>query len=189
MWVPATEPGFEHLKLTELPHRVTASGLVIGLDDKKNPYRVHYEIGCDAQWGVRRVDIQQLDLPAENAIYLVGDGAGHWATADGEPLPAFDGCQDVDISITPFTNTIPVRRMNPQAGQSVELNVLHITAPAMTLKTMAQRYTCLERYDTGGVYKYESPASGFTARLTVDRDGVVIDYPGGWRRVLPDGGS
>ena len=188
MWVPATEPGIEHLKLTELPHRVTASGLIIGLSDNK-PYRIHYEIGCDVGWGVRRVDIQQLDLPSENAVYLVGDGMGHWATADGEPLPTYDGCHDVDISITPFTNSIPIRRLNLEPGQSADLKVLHVTVPAMTLKTMDQRYTCLERHDTGGVYRYESTGSGFSADLTVDRDGIVIDYPGGWRRVLPEGGN
>lgn len=188
MWVPVTEPGIEHLKLTELPHRVTASGLIIGLSHN-NPYRVHYEIGCDAHWGVRRVDIQQLDIPGEQAVYLVSDGAGHWATADGEPLPAFDGCQDVDISITPFTNTIPIRRLDLKAGQSVDIKALHITVPAMTLKAMGQRYTCLDLNDTGGVYRYESLDSGFTAELTADRDGIVINYPGGWRRVLPEGGS
>jgi hypothetical protein len=188
MWVPATEPGFEHLKLTVLPHRVTASGLIIGLVDNL-PFRVHYEIGCDVEWGVRRVDVQQLDLPTERAVYLVSDGAGEWETADSEPLPAFDGCLDVDISATPFTNTIPIRRLNLQAGQSADLKVLYVSVPSMTLQLVQQQYTCLERYDTGGVYRYEGFPSGFTAQLIVDRDGIVIDYPDGWRRVLPEGGN
>ena len=46
MWIPAQKPGFEHLKLIELPKRVTVSGLLIGID--KDPFRVH----CDIEWPI-----------------------------------------------------------------------------------------------------------------------------------------
>jgi hypothetical protein len=34
-----------------------------------------------------------------------------------------------------------------------------------------------------GRFRFESPAFDFTADLTVDEDGLVIDYPGLFRRV------
>lgn len=46
-----------------------------------------------------------------------------------------------------------------------------------------QRYTFLEKNAEGGVYRYENLASGYTADLNVDAQGLVIDYPGDWKRV------
>jgi hypothetical protein len=48
---------------------------------------------------------------------------------------------------------------------------------------MAQRYTCVEQTADGGVFRYESVASGYTALLPVDAQGLVGDYPEAWRRV------
>ena len=187
MWIPAQKPGFEHLKLIELPKRVTVSGLLIGID--KDPFRIHYEIGCDAHWRVHRVDIELLDLPIDHSVCLVADGNGQWTTADGEPLPEFDGCIDIDISVTPFSNTIPIRRLNLQVGQSADLKVLLITVPSMKLSLVEHRYTCLERQDAGGAYRFESLSAKTEVLLTIDRDGIVTDYPGGYQCVLLDGGN
>ena len=186
MWVPVDRPGFEHLKLVELPKRVTVSSLIIGIEH--DPYRLRYEIGIDGQWCVRRVDIELLDVATERAVSLVANGDGQWATADGEPLPEFDGCIDIDISNTPFSNTIPIRRLNLQVGQSAAVKVLLVTVPGMKLTMAEHRYTCLERHDAGGTYHFESLTDKTETQLTIDRDGIVTDYPGGYRRVIFDGG-
>jgi len=187
MWTPVNTPGFEHLKLIKLPHRVTASGLIIGLDGEL-PYRVHYEIGCDAQWQIRRLDIDQLDLPTEHGVYFVSDGHGNWATADGEPLPALDGCLGVDIQATPFTNTIPIQRLQLKDGETATLKVLYIYVPSMEFKVVEQTYTCVTHTLTGGTYRYHSIAAGREVEVTTDRDGLVINFPERFRQVAFDGG-
>ena len=48
-----------------------------------------------------------------------------------------------------------------------------------------QRYTRLETGDGGGLYRFLSLDGGFTADLPVDLDGLVLDYPGLFRRVFP----
>jgi hypothetical protein len=35
----------------------------------------------------------------------------------------------------------------------------------------------------GGRYRFEDPATGFTAEISVDGDGLVIEYPNVARRV------
>jgi uncharacterized protein len=45
-----------------------------------------------------------------------------------------------------------------------------------------QRYGCLEAQADGGLYRFEALPSGFTAELPVDAEGLVIDYPGLFRR-------
>ncbi len=47
-------------------------------------------------------------------------------------------------------------------------------------------WTCLEATSSGGRYRYESLEHGvsrFTAELSADQDGLVLDYPGLFRRV------
>jgi uncharacterized protein len=88
---------------------------------------------------------------------------------------------DIDISITPFTNTLPIRRLNLQSGQSQEILAVYIHLPDMAITTDRQRYTCIE---AGQRYLYESVDSGFTREIEVDAHGLVTSYPSLFRRLL-----
>src|SRR5215211_4036020 len=93
-----------------------------------------------------------------------------------------DGCVDVDISATPSTNTLPIRRLGLKPGQSEELAVAYIRVPELLVGPERQRYGCLEARADGGLYRFEELPGGFTAKLPVDADGLVLDYPGLFRR-------
>jgi hypothetical protein len=140
-------------------------------------FRLHYEITCDTNWNVKELGLTLLS-GNRKSIKIQTDGQGHWSTHTGDPVPSLDGCIDIDISATPFTNTLPIRRLELRPGQSAELLVAYVLIPEMELRTDRQRYTCLELNAGGGLYKYEGLESHFSAELPVDRDGLVIDYPG-----------
>jgi uncharacterized protein len=96
------------------------------------------------------------------------------------------GCLDVDISVTPFTNTLPIRRLALQPSSTATLSMAYIEIPQMHVKVTEQRYTCLEVTPSGGKYRFESLEHGvasFSADLPVDQEGLVLDYPGLFRRV------
>ena len=57
----------------------------------------------------------------------------------------------------------------------------YIQLPELTVTTDRQRYTCL---DPNRRYRYESLDSDFTREIEVDGDGLVVTYPGLFRRVL-----
>jgi len=111
-------------------------------------------------------------------LELLADGEGHWKGRGGEPAPELDGCIDVDISATPFTNTLPIRRLGLKPGEFEELTVTSIRIPELLVGPERQRYGCLEAQTDGGLYRFEALPSGFTAELPVDAEGLVIDYPG-----------
>ena len=180
MWAPWEGPGLEHLRLVTSDGGVLAKGLVIGLEAGR-PFRIGYEIRCDGRWRVREVRAAAPDSERP-VIELVADGEGHWKRGGGEPLPEFDGCIDVDISATPFTNTLPIRRLGLEPGESEELMVTYIRVPELLVGPERQHYGCLETQAVGGLYRLEALPSGFTAELPVDADGLVIDYPGLFRR-------
>ncbi|HYY94813.1 MAG TPA: putative glycolipid-binding domain-containing protein [Pyrinomonadaceae bacterium] len=183
MWTPWEDQGLEHLRLAWQPEGVLADGLIIRAQDGA-AFRAHYRILCDTRWRVRQARVSTLGGDAKSRS-LTSDGEGRWTTGAGEHLGQLDGCLDVDISPTPFTNTLPIRRAGMREGESAEVVVVYIALPEIELRAARQRYTCLKRVRKGARYRYESLSSGFTADLVVDCDGLVVDYPGIFRRVWP----
>jgi hypothetical protein len=179
MWTPWDEPGLEHLHLTSAPGGIVADALVVAVAGG-TPFRARYTVRCDDGWRVREVRVALLD-GAMPPLALLSDGAGHWTTIDGAPLPALDRCIDVDITATPFTNTLPIRRLDLPIGASRDLDMAYIRVPELRVEPDPQRYTRLG----DRLYRYESRDSDFTAELPLDPDGLVLDYPGIFRRVWP----
>ncbi len=183
VWSKWNGTGAEHLLLEVGQDGLIADGLVVGVDDGEQPLRVHYEVRCDVNWNVRTVKLYVPSIdPATPTVSLLADGEGNWTTHDGEPMRELEGCMDVDISATPFTNTLPIRRLGLAPGESADILVAYLNVKKMRTWTEEQRYT---RLDPNGdeVYKYESLDGGFTADLLVDSDGLVLDYPCLFRRI------
>ena len=100
-------------------------------------------------------------------------------------LTALDGCFDVDIGITPATNTLPIKRLKLRAEESRDIVVAYVPLPDQIkgdfLPLRAeQRYTCLAPEHR---YRYEGLFRAFTAELEVDAAGLVLYYPDTFRRV------
>jgi hypothetical protein len=181
MWTPWNGPGLEHLRLSIDNGGVQVDSLLIGIVGGQ-AFRAHYILRCDHAWRTRELHVVVLD-DGQPTIHLLADGTGHWTTPNGAALPLLDGCVDVDLSATPFTNTLSIRRLSWQRGQSAELRMVYVEIPSVRLSVERQRYTCLETPGTTGHFRFESLPGDFAADLTVDQDGLVVDYPGLFRRV------
>ncbi|WP_396613490.1 putative glycolipid-binding domain-containing protein (plasmid) [Haloferax sp. S1W] len=175
-WTPTTGVGTESLTLVEDSAGVDVDSVVVGSFDNE-AFRIRYEVECDRSYRIRRVEVSTLGLETKS-LSLRADEEGRWTDGRGETVPKLDGCTDVDISVTPFTNTLPIRRLELTRNESAEIKTVYISVPEFRVETASQRYTCLDPLDeNGGRYRYESVSSGFTAELPVDPDGLVIDYP------------
>lgn len=183
MWTSQGKPGLEHLHLTFLPDGGLADGVIIGIANDC-PFRARYEIHCDEYWRAREVRVTLLSS-SQQTIGLYSNGEGSWTAETGKPMTDLDGCIDVDISATPFTNTLPIRRLRLQQGASADLLVAYVDVPELRLAAEWQRYTRLETRSGVDLYRFEAFPSRFTADLPVDADGLVIDYPQLFQRVWP----
>ena len=68
-------------------------------------------------------------------------------------------------------------------GEQRQFRVAWISAPELTVHPQSQAYTRLAER----LYLFESlDGSGIRAELPVDEDGIVVDYPGLFRRVQGD---
>lgn len=115
-----------------------------------------------------------------------GDGEGHWRDGEGRVLSEIEGCIDIDIAATPFTNSLPIRRLALARGERQPVRVACIAAPALAPVGVEQACTCI---DPGCEYRYEGLFRNFSAKLRVDEDGLVIDYPALFRRLPPSAAS
>lgn len=185
-WQPWEDPGLEHLSLRGGPEGARARGLILRMRDGAH-FRCRYVLETDGGWRLRRLTfaVADADDKAVARTSVECDGAGHWRVDDAA-RPDLEGCLDADIQITPFTNTLPIRRLALDAGEQAEIRVAYLPVPELDWRAAAQRYTCLApRGATGGRYRYEGVFRDFTAELPVDADGLVMDYPETFRRVWP----
>jgi uncharacterized protein len=177
-WQDWDARGIEHLVLREGAREIVANSVVVGSADD-SVFAIRYRIRCDQSWRVRSAEIGIVGT--DRKIEIAGDGKGNWSDASGKPLPKLAGAIDIDLSATPFTNTLPIRRLKLKAGQSAEIVTVYILVPALTMTTDPQRYTCLKPRKR---YRYESIDSDFTRDIEVDSRGIVVTYPGLFRRLL-----
>ena len=182
IWEQIVGKGLEHLILRQ-EQKIEAESLALGMIEGA-AYRIKYQIICDTDWKVERVKVKES--LNNKALVFIQKEDGIWTDEQDLPIEALNGCIDVDIMITPFTNTLPIKRLKLAVGESREISVLYFRIPNLTVSKLDQRYTFLAQEKDHGVYKYESLGSGFTSDIKVDADGLVTDYPGifkmAWKR-------
>jgi hypothetical protein len=168
--------GLEHLLLNDC----MADSVVLAFDEAQGPFRLTYRLAWDEAWRLRDAALVVATERSTRSLRLQTDGRGHWQGGDGRAIDALDGCMDVDIWPTPFTNSFPIRREPLDVGERRQFLMAWIFAPDLTVRPQPQAYTRL----ADRLYLFENlDGSDFHAELPIDEDGIVLDYPDFFRRV------
>jgi hypothetical protein len=171
-----SDGGLEHAVLTDATDGFRVESVVVGPRDAAPPFALSYHVACDAHWRTREFG---ASVPgAGRQLLLRSDGMGAWHDATGRGLPQLGGCLDVDFTATPFTNTLPIRRLGLREGGEAVVRVAFVDAPALIVSVSEQRYTRLGRR----AYRFELTDGSFARDIRVDDAGFVVDYPGLFRR-------
>ncbi len=163
----------EHCTLTTGDDGLSLVGTVLGAEGRR-PTRVDYEVMTDAHGFTTRVQVRQLVGFDARTIVLRRDEGGTWSL-DGSRASKLEGCTDVDLGCSPSTNTLPIRRLELALGATATIRAAWVRFPALEVVRAEQAYTRVAE-DT---YHYASGV--FEADLTVDGEGLVVDYAA-WRR-------
>jgi hypothetical protein len=139
---------------------------------KEKIYKVEYLIKTNHDWETILLEIHSRHSDKTQSIRLQGDGKGNW-TGNNENADQFKGCIDVDISLTPFTNTLPIKRLRLDQDQSKEIQVIYFDLLEGQIKPVRQKYTCLSKTK----YHYGNVPNDFEATIEVDEEMFVVDYP------------
>jgi hypothetical protein len=175
-WQPVEGVGLEHLTLTMSSRKIVVRSVVVG-EREGAPYGVRYEIICDGHWVTQSLDLETTD---GRSLHLGKDKAGRWHDGRGRHLRRFDGCVDVDLSGSPFTNTLAINRLRlrPNDGPT-KVRVFYVPFETFRPFPDEQLYTCLK---PKRLYRFEEADGSFRANISVDRDGLVTNYPGLFKR-------
>lgn len=167
-------PDLTSLEYLTLEPWSRATGTVIETGDAAG-YAVRYEVDISPEGFPTHAT---FDLSDGRRFCLERTGAGVW-WQDQQEKPEFAGCTDLDISATPLTNTLPLRRLGLDVGQTAEIEVVWVGLPEVVLRRTAQRYTRL----SPSLYRYENLSSGYSNEVTLDADGLVSLYPDAFDRL------
>jgi hypothetical protein len=176
VWRNLAAHGSDYCSLWQMGRSWLLQGTAIVVLKDGRPMLADYEIECDRLWHTRRVAATCLTGSTTRSIDLTVEASRLWRSS-GEELPTLGQCSDIDLAVTPATNTLPIRRLNLEIGQSREVAAAWLKFPELTLEVLPQRYTRLDPQR----YRYQS-GTGFSAELLVDDLGLVTTYPDGWER-------
>ena len=139
--------------------------------------RVSYVIRLSATWQIRQFLLfRDQDEPD---LWLGTDGSGRWGEMNGAHRPDLDGCTDIDLHATPFTNSIPIRRLQLDSGDAAEISAALIDVDTLGVIPVQQRYEHLPT----GEWRKVHVKTGTAIDFRVDRYGLVHDEPDRFRRV------
>jgi hypothetical protein len=176
----------EYFNSTFEADMIVMKGTVILLIEK-NPMLVTYEIICDKYWKTRSVKInQQTSDSKDRNIGLLIDQSQIWRKSINEQssysstvLDFAFGIYDVDLQVTPATNTLPINRLALKEGESQEIAAVWISFPDLTLDRQKQKYSRIDK----SFYLFEIASIGLRAQLEVDESGFIINYDTFWHRL------
>ncbi|WP_046470798.1 putative glycolipid-binding domain-containing protein [Allosalinactinospora lopnorensis] len=143
--------------------------------DQRDRFSSRFTVRADLAWVTSEVRVEVLSERGAQVLELIRRGE-HWRL-DGRPAPSLSGCVDVDVAATPLTNTLPIRRLGLQPGEFRDIPVVWIDVPSLQVRRVVQRYTRLGSAEGRERYEYSDSEHGAFA-LTVDNDGLVVDYQG-----------
>ena len=157
------------ITLTE--RRCEVASVIVGTTEGKI-FRVEYSLKTNLHWQTISVEVKSVIGNAFQTFIYRSNGKGSWQE-NGKTLEEFRGCIDVDLPLTPFTNSLPINRLKLKKHEEQQVKVIYMDLVEAKIKPLTQKYTRLS--DTE--YKYENVPNDFEAVITVDELGFVVDYP------------
>ena len=159
-------------------------------------FSTSWELEVAEGWQTRALRVTVRGFGWSRRLDLTRSAAGDWFAAvarHGEvdlPEPGLDdpgsvaGAIDCDLALCPVTNTMPIRRLrllDREVGDT-HLVMAWVEVPSLRVLRSDQVYASATGEGERRV-KYTSYSRNVSTHLTVDAEGLVIDYPGLARRL------
>ncbi|WP_268240928.1 putative glycolipid-binding domain-containing protein [Nocardia camponoti] len=179
-WRAHDNSRMESVRVTVNGNRIRAAGRLIGSASEEHPaFSASYDLVTDEAGATRRLSLRTTTAAGERHASIQRDEENYWLVdAGGSHVRAtFGGAVDVDVVLSPFFNTLPIRRFGLQnAVGDVQVPVVYVRLPELLVQEAELTYSSA----ADGI-NVLSPVS--SATLRVDAEGFVLDYPGLAERV------
>lgn len=166
-WTALASDGMEHLELRETDDEIVANSVIVGTFNGSK-HGTRYEVHLSRDWVFRTLRLEQMD-----GRRLELSRAGDMWLSQGRAAEHLAGCVDLDLSGSPFTNTLPIRRLSWPVGSPRTLRMAYVPFDTLMPFADGQIYTRLSQSS----FRYQSEDGTFEQTISVDEDGLVTDYP------------
>ncbi|WP_294822494.1 putative glycolipid-binding domain-containing protein [uncultured Flavobacterium sp.] len=180
VWQGLANDTEEHCAVNFLAEQIIVRSEIEGWAALKAVY-AEYTLHLAGQWDIRSVEVDFHVGDQQHSWHLRHDGNGNWLDGSGNLLPDLQGCRFIDISLTPFTNSLPINALHLNEGDSAEFDLVYFDVIENTIRRDRQKYTC----QANGIYRFENNGGSFTAEITVDEEGFVTRYPNFFEMLKP----
>jgi uncharacterized protein len=136
VWKNLLLNGVDYCALLHTTEGWLLKGTVVGVLKDQQPLLASYEIQCDENWLTHRVQVDRTLGNDVKTLSLSVESRSVWRSS-GQELPGVRGCDDVDLALTPATNTLPIRRLNLQLGCSESVIAAWVKFPELTVQPLS----------------------------------------------------
>jgi hypothetical protein len=186
-WQRVVSPSLESVRLLFSEGRLRASGRIIAAANQADgiePFSGSFSASVERADEAARLLLRTTTADEERQVSLSRTEDGIWLVDHGHGATrnAFDGALDVDVVGAVTFNALPIRRLGlHQSPGEHELPVVCVTLPTLEVALVRQTYRTVSVSAEGAIINYTDP--NFSADLTVDTHGMVINFPGRAHRI------
>lgn len=170
IWQGIAFQSLEYFNLKKNDKNFIVDSKIIGSYEDKM-YTVDYQLIIDLNWNILEFIIESEVNTVQNK--LTGRKLQNEWQINDVINPDFKGFPFIDISLTPFTNTLPINNLQLAENDSQEIKVIYIDILNTIIKPVTQQYTRISPY----TYHYDNLQTDFKSDIVVDENGLVVHYP------------
>jgi hypothetical protein len=170
IWAGRLYHSIENCLMTSTSEGNEITSTIIG-NHGSDIYKVDYHIKTNKHWETIFLTLQTR-FNNSSELTTLEKKEENWLL-NGIPKDELRNIFDIDISLTPFTNTLPINRLNFITNEPIIIDVLYFDILNRNIIPVKQSYTKL----TTNLYAYERMDTNFKATIKVDEQGLVSDYP------------
>ena len=162
--------------------RATGS-LINAQQEGQEAYSASYSLATTETGVAQRLAVRTAQATGEQHVTLTRTEEGVWLIDHGQGAARnhFGGALDVDLAFSPLFNALPIRRLGLHRGAAAhELAVVFVALPSLEVWRVSQTYRTVSLDEPTAV---SISGDSWEVSLTVDADGLVLEYPGLARRV------
>lgn len=156
-----------------------ATGSIISVQhDGIEAYSASYSLTTDEAGVVQRLTVRTTRAQGEQYVTVTRSEEGIWLVDHGQGAARtnYGGALDVDLAFSPLFTPLPVRRLGlHRQGAWHELPVVFVALPSLEVYRVSQTYRTVSLGEPAVI---SISSDLLDAELTVDADGLALEYPG-----------
>jgi hypothetical protein len=159
-----------------MPHENSVSSHIHG-QFQKTDFWAAYHIVTTSQWSVISFEIE-YSVAGQLTKISIRHAEDGWYV-NGNLRSEFKNCIDMDITLTPFTNTLPINRLDLQFNNPRQIEVFYVNVLENKIYPVRQQYIRKSAIE----YNFQNVPNDFEADIIVDNEGFVVHYPHLFERI------